>query len=383
MRKFVALAVIALLALAVTGGSVLAAQPPNGLVPQGPADQVSAWGPRAVSVLGIAQVQGRDVFVDVIVVLPTGVDEREAKMAALNEQGARSAESGDLESAAYTTTGLVWPQFIDSSSANDFVTQYYNPANETPGGMPALANSQATWTNVPSSSFAFLGGGSTTRYPSLVRESPGPQYLDGYNDVGWLSLGPSTLGVTWYTTSEPYEADMALNVNFSWFDTGADYDMETVFLHENGHVVGLGHSDDPAAVMYPYYYGVQRTPGTDDIAGVSALYPSTPGVADFTMAVAPFTRSVRAGSPAKYSVTLTSLSGYSSAVALSVSGLPAGATATFNPSYVMPTSGGSISKLTIGTAKGTLSGTYTLTISAAGTDSAGTTHETTVNLVIK
>ena len=383
MRKFTVFAVMILL-LALTGGTVYAAQPPDGLGGPGPGAELGPGKGHVVSVLGVAQVQGRDVFVDVIVVVPPGADERLATLAALQEQGARPVERKDLQSAAFTTTGLVWPQFFDSSSTNNFVTQNYNPDNETLGGEAALTNSQTTWTNVSTSSFEFEYGGTTTRYPSLVRESPGSQYLDGNNDVGWLLLGGSTLGVTWYTTRAPYEADMALNINFSWSNNGVDdYDMETVFLHENGHVVGLGHSGDPAAVMYPYYGGIQRVPGTDDVAGISALYPSTSGAADFAIAASPSTRSVRAGSVARYTVTLTSFNGYNSAVGLSASGLPTGATATFNPNSVTPTPGGSTSKLTVSTARGTLSGTYPLTITASGTDLSPTTHQTNVDLVIK
>jgi len=66
---------------------------------------------------------------------------------------------------------------------------------------------------------------------------------------------------------------MALNFNFSWVVSSGGYDKETVFLHENGHVVGLGHSADSIAVMYAYYGGVQQTLASDDIAGASALYP--------------------------------------------------------------------------------------------------------------
>ena len=34
--------------------------------------------------------------------------------------------------------------------------------------------------------------------------------------------------------------------------------METVLLHEAGHVVGLSHSDDTSAVMYSTYHGWRR-----------------------------------------------------------------------------------------------------------------------------
>ncbi|KAK7381356.1 hypothetical protein VNO78_33992 [Psophocarpus tetragonolobus] len=49
-------------------------------------------------------------------------------------------------------------------------------------------------------------------------------------------------------------------------------DLETVCLHEYGHNLGLGHSRDTKAIMYPSYTGVKRSLGQDDINGIQALY---------------------------------------------------------------------------------------------------------------
>lgn len=248
-RIFVLTALVALLI-----GSVAATPPP----------------PLVVSRLGVAQVQGQRVIVEVIVVVPPGADANEVALAALREQGARP-----FQSAEFSTTGLVWNQFFDSAGDNDFVTQNYNPAGEPAGGKAALMGTHSTWTAPHTSRFAFNYGAETGRCPSLVRECPGPQRLDGNNDVAWLRLsGANTLGVTWFTTQDPDEADMALNTAFSWFTDGRDYDVESVFLHENGHVAGLGHSDVKEAVMYPYYLGVRHVLHQDDIDGISSLYPA-------------------------------------------------------------------------------------------------------------
>ena len=51
-----------------------------------------------------------------------------------------------------------------------------------------------------------------------------------------------------------------------------DYDFLTVALHEVGHALGLGHSNNPAAVMYPQYTGGKRTLHMDDIAGIRMIY---------------------------------------------------------------------------------------------------------------
>ncbi len=69
---------------------------------------------------------------------------------------------------------------------------------------------------------------------------------------------------------EPIAGDLHLDWSEPWH-TGANVDLYSVVLHEAGHALGLGHSDRPGAVMYPYY---RLTAGLsdDDIAGIRALY---------------------------------------------------------------------------------------------------------------
>lgn len=42
--------------------------------------------------------------------------------------------------------------------------------------------------------------------------------------------------------------------------------------HEIGHALGLAHSDDPNALMYPFYSGA-RNLDQDDIDGIRSIYP--------------------------------------------------------------------------------------------------------------
>ncbi len=71
---------------------------------------------------------------------------------------------------------------------------------------------------------------------------------------------------------EPLAGDMHFNDANPW-GIGNSVDLFSVALHETGHALGLGHSDLPSAVMYPYYKMVTGlTP--EDIAAAQMLYAS-------------------------------------------------------------------------------------------------------------
>jgi hypothetical protein len=69
---------------------------------------------------------------------------------------------------------------------------------------------------------------------------------------------------------EPLAGDMHLDAEDPW-SIGENTDLFTVVLHEMGHALGLGHSDRPGSVMYPYYRLASGL-STDDIEGIQSLY---------------------------------------------------------------------------------------------------------------
>ena len=78
------------------------------------------------------------------------------------------------------------------------------------------------------------------------------------------------------TFPNPYD-DRQVFLHFdddeNWVNSNAeDVDLLTVAAHEIGHCLGLAHSDDPSALMYPSYEGPHRSLGADDIAGIQDLY---------------------------------------------------------------------------------------------------------------
>src|SRR5712692_2418408 len=97
---------------------------------------------------------------------------------------------------------------------------------------------------------------------------------------------------------------------------------------------------------------------------------------DFNMSASPSAQTVVEGSNTSYTVNVTALGGFSGTVGLSVTSLPTGATASFNPTTVTGTGS---STLTVTTAGSTPVGLSTLTI----TGTAGTlSHQTATTLSV-
>jgi len=105
--------------------------------------------------------------------------------------------------------------------------------------------------------------------------------------------------------------------------------------------------------------------------------PGTPPPTDyFTVSASPGSVSVMQGRSATTSVTTQITSGSSQSVALSASGLPSGATASFSPN---PVASGQASTMSISTSPSTPAGTYSINVKGTGTS---TTYTTSMSLTV-
>ncbi len=164
----------------------------------------------------------------------------------------------------------------------------------------AVARAFSSWEAVPSSSVAY-------RFDGFTSALPGED--DGATTVGFAErpdldrvLASTSLLID-VATGELLEADIFFNTSFPWSVSTAGergrFDLETIALHEIGHLSGLGHSAlgetelveagrrviAAESVMFPIAFSsgtvANRTLRADDVAGISDLYPDA-GFADRT-----------------------------------------------------------------------------------------------------
>ena len=156
-----------------------------------------------------------------------------------------------------------------------------------------VARAFSTWESVSTASIAYEFGGLTSARPGSD---------DGRSTLGFLEepeldrVLASTSFLIDMSTGELLESDIFFNSVFPWSvapggETGR-YDLESIAVHEIGHLSGLGHSAlgesevgdggrrrvlATGAVMFPIAFAAGTTSGralrADDVAGISDLYP--------------------------------------------------------------------------------------------------------------
>ena len=163
----------------------------------------------------------------------------------------------------------------------------------SPDFQAALQRAFDTWQSVPTSAISYQFAGVTTAPPG---RDDGVSALGFANRPDLDRVLASTSFVVDSSTGALIESDIFFNSSFPWSvapnGEANRYDLQSIALHEIGHMSGLGHSAlgetelregggrrvlEAEAVMFPIAFAAgsiaARTLKADDIAGISDLYP--------------------------------------------------------------------------------------------------------------
>lgn len=96
--------------------------------------------------------------------------------------------------------------------------------------------------------------------------------------IGAIPMGSGTLGAAFsppQINGGTLAGDIVLNSTTPWM-INANYDLQTVAIHEFGHALGMDHASISNAVMYSYYVGMKQSLHSDDVSGIQSIYSGRP-----------------------------------------------------------------------------------------------------------
>jgi Galactose oxidase-like, Early set domain/Glyoxal oxidase N-terminus len=153
-------------------------------------------------------------------------------------------------------------------------------------------------------------------------------------------------------------------------------EVEMSFTAGSGSLTVTGPPNGNIAPPGYYMLFILSNSGVPSVATFVQVTSQPASQPDFSVAATPSSRTVPPGTGTTYSVSVTPSNGFTGNVSFSVSGLPSGATASFNPTSI---TGSASSTLSVSTSSSTPAGNYTLTITGT---SGSLTHSTQVSLAV-
>lgn len=277
--------------------------------------------------------------------------------------------------------GFTGDVVVSVSNLPNGVTVSYNPT-VIQGGSGTSTITLTAASTVPLGTYEITltgNSGSLTHWttvPLTVNDSVGD--WGGYVSQTTINIAPGNTA-SYTIVAQPtggFTGDIALSVSGLPPGATASFSPPTITGGSGGTVLTV---QTASTTPQPAVYTLTLTGRNGILTHSTTVYLGVRiSGGDFTGGVSPSQASLpSSGGDVTFGVTITPLSGGAGDVALSVSGLPAGATVNLSP-LTIPGSSGS-STLTITTVSGTPAGNYQILITSAAT---GVVHQTSVTLTV-
>jgi hypothetical protein len=171
-----------------------------------------------------------------------------------------------------------------------------------------------------------------------------------------LGVGSGTSYTVTVTATNGFNGTVTLGLTGLPAGSSATFSPETI--------VGSGSSTltlDTTSSVQPGTYSLSFT-ATSGTLNQTAMGTLVVTGASYNISATPEIQAINAGSDAVYNVATTVMNGFDGSIALTVTGLPAGATATFSPASI---TGAGTATLTVATTTSTPAGNYNMTVNGA------------------
>jgi hypothetical protein len=286
--------------------------------------------------------------------------------------------SGTSTIATAITSGSAQSVSLSASGLPAGATVSFNPASVSSGGSSTLTIATTSSTPSGTSTLTVTGTGTANTHSTSISLTVTAPVVNDFS----ISANPASLSVTaggsgnsTIATAITSGSSQTVSFSASGLPAGATAAFNPTSVSSGGSstVTITTTSSTPSGTSTVTVTGT----GTANTHSTSiSLTVTAPVVNDFSISANPTNVSVTAGGSGTSTITTAITRGSAVSVSLSASGLPAGATAAFNPASV--SSGGS-STLTITTTSATPSGTSTVTVT--GTSSTNS-HSTLISLTV-
>ena len=280
-------------------------------------------------------------------------------IALVNQQLAANGQS---------TIGFINPTIYAQNVTSSYAANFHDITSGTSGSYSAVTGFDlVTGWGSPNTGLINALAGSSTQTPSFtLAASP--------NSVSVVK-GSSAASTISSTVVDGFDAAVTLSASGLPSGVTASFSPASLAAPGSGSST-LTFTASSTAATGAYTVTITGTGGGVTSTTTVSLTVSAPVQASFTLSASPTTVTVARGSTGTSKITTTVAGGFSSAIALSASGLPSGVTATFKPTSIAAPGAGS-STVTFKATTSAATGNHTVTITATG---GGITHTTTITV---